>query len=71
MSLLPEVFEADESSLEQMIVGSDLVVERRLEKLSDQLSPMALWHEQKAQMLHTAAIRLALHLGQRSNDLLH
>jgi hypothetical protein len=44
---------------------------RHLARLSDQLSAMALWHEQKAQMLHTAAIRLGLHLQQSSNDRLH
>ena len=52
LSILPEAFEEEESSLEQMIKGSDREIGRRLARLSDRLSAMALWHEQKAQMLH-------------------
>lgn len=71
LSILPEAFEEEESSLEQMIKGSDREIGRRLARLSDRLSAMALWHEQKAQMLHAAAIRLGLHLQQSGNDRLH
>jgi len=71
MSILPEAFDEDESNFEQIIMGSDLEAGRRLTRLSDRLSAMALWHEQKAQMLHTAAIRLGLHLQQNGDHRLH
>lgn len=71
LSLLPEAFGKDESGLEQVIAGSDPEADRHLARLSDRLTAMALWHEQKAQMLHTAAIELGLHLRQSGNDRLH
>ena len=48
MSVLPEAFEEEESSLEQMTLGSDREIGRRLARLNDRLSTMALWHQQKA-----------------------
>jgi hypothetical protein len=68
LAFLPEAFQEDERALAQAAMGSDPEADRRLTALYSQMSQMALWHERKAQMLHAAAIRLALHLRQVSDE---